>query len=65
MIAWLKAQLLDPSSLQHAAGVLLIVGEVAIWHWLLGHPVDSGVSLAAGTLIGGGVVRDCFGPKGL
>lgn len=54
---WIKAQLADPSSLYHATGLLLIVGEVVI-HWVLHRPVDLGAITAGATFIGGGVASD-------
>ncbi len=63
MISWFKAQLSDPSSLLHAAGILLVVGEVAVWHWLLGHAVDFGAVTAGTSLIFGGVASDRLGQK--
>jgi len=64
---WIKAQLADPSSLYHAAGLVIILGEVVLWHWILHHPVDLGAITAGGVFIGGGVTSDRLGvspPRG-
>jgi hypothetical protein len=60
-VSWVKAQLADPSSLLHAIGILVIVGEV-MRHWITGHAVDVGAVGAGTSLIFGGVVSDRLGP---
>jgi hypothetical protein len=59
---WIKAQLADPSSLLHAVGVLLIVGEV-VRHWIDAKPVDIGAIGAGTSLVFGGVASDRLGQR--
>lgn len=59
-VSWVKANLADPSSILHAVGICLIVGEV-VRHWISGHPVDVGVVGAGTSLIFGGITSDRLG----
>ncbi len=56
LLAWVKAQLTDPTSGLHAIGFATLVTE-CVKHWISGHPVDGGtIAAAMGCFVTGGVM---------
>lgn len=62
LLAWLSAQLQDPTNTLHGMGVVIIATE-CVKHWITGHPVDGGtVAAGMGCFAVGGTV-DYFQAK--